>query len=64
MLVNLKKIRLDKKLTLKQLSLKTGISTTYLNDLENLNRKNPSYKKLNKILEVLEVTIKQLERKY
>lgn len=64
MLVNLKQIRLDKKLTLKQLSLKTGLSTTYLNDLENLNRKNPSYKKLNKILEVLEVTIEQLEGKY
>lgn len=64
MLVNLKKIRLDKGLTLKQLSLKTGLSTTYLNDLENLNRKNPSYKKLNKILEVLEVTIEQLEGKY
>lgn len=64
MLVNLKQIRLDKGLTLKQLSLKTGLSTTYLNDLENLNRKNPSYKKLNKILEVLEVTIEQLEGKY
>lgn len=64
MLVNLKQIRIDKGLTLKQLSLKTGLSTTYLNDLENLNRKNPSYKKLNKILEVLEVTIEQLEGKY
>lgn len=64
MLVNLKPIRLKEGLTLKELSLKTGISTTYLNDLENLNRKNPSYKKLNKILEALGVTIEQLEGKY
>ena len=33
LLVNLKKIRKEKNLTLKQLSQKTGISTYYLSDL-------------------------------
>ena len=61
MLNNLKKIRIKRNLTLKQLSIKTGISITYLNDLENLYRINPSYKIVNKLCKVLNVTGNELE---
>lgn len=60
MLNNLKQIRINKKLTLKQLSIKTGISITYLNDLENLYRINPSPEKIDKLCEVLGVSEKEL----
>ena len=62
LLVNLKKIRKGKNLTLKQLSQKTGISTSYLSDLENLYRTNPNYKIVNKLLKVLNVKLEELER--
>lgn len=62
LLVNLKKIRKEKNLTLKQLSQKTGISTSYLSDLENLYRTNPNYKIVNKLLKVLNVKLEELER--
>lgn len=61
MLNNLKQIRIHRNLTLKQLSSKTGISITYLNDLENLYRINPSSEKVDKLCKVLEVTKKELE---
>lgn len=38
---NIKPIRKKEKITLKELSHKTGISTTHLNDIEN-NNKMPS----------------------
>lgn len=62
MLINLKKIRKEKGLTLKQLSMKTGISKSYLSDLENLYRINPSYKKVIEITKVLNTTIDKLEK--
>lgn len=61
MLNNLKQIRMNKKLTLKQLSIKTGISITYLNDLENLYRINPSSDKINKLCTILDVSEKELK---
>lgn len=61
MLSNLKQIRINKKLTLKQLSIKTGISITYLNDLENLYRINPSSDKINKLCTILDVSEKELK---
>ena len=61
MLNNLKQIRLERGFTLQKLSDKTGISTTYLNDLENLYRINPSKQKIDKLLGVLEVTKRELE---
>ena len=64
MLGNLKKIRIEKGFTLKELSKRTNISTTYLNDLENLNRKNPSYQIMDQLTKVLNTTIEELEGKY
>lgn len=64
MLRNLKKIRIGKGFTLKELSGKTNISTTYLSDLENLNRKSPSYKIMDQLTKVLNTTIEELEGKY
>lgn len=61
MLVNLKQIRVNKGLTLKQLSLLTGISKTYLNDLENLYRINPSKDIVDRLIKVLNVTKNELE---
>ena len=61
MLVNLKQIRVNKGLTLKQLSLLTGISKTYLNDLENLYRINPSKDIVDRLIKVLNVTKTELE---
>ena len=57
-----KKIRKGKNLTLEQLSRLTGISTSYLSDLENLYRTNPNYKIVNKLLKVLNVKLEELER--
>ena len=62
MLINLKKTRKERKLTLEQLSRLTGISTSYLSDLENLYRTNPNYKIVNKLLKVLNVKLEELER--
>ena len=61
MLVNLKQIRLKEGLYLKDLSKMTSISKTYLNDLENLYRINPSDNKKDKIANALNTTIKELE---
>lgn len=61
MLNNLKQIRIKRNLTLKQLSIKTGISITYLNDLENLYRINPSLEKIDKLCTVLDVLEKELK---
>ncbi len=61
MLNNLKQIRIKRNLTLKQLSIKTGISITYLNDLENLYRINPSSEKVDKLCKVLNVSEKELK---
>ena len=61
MLNNLKQMRINRNLTLKQLSIKTGISITYLNDLENLYRINPSPEKIDKLCEVLGVSEKELK---
>lgn len=61
MLVNLKQIRLNEGLSLKDLSKMTSISKTYLNDLENLYRINPSDNKKSRIAKALNTTIKELE---
>ena len=63
LLINLKKIREERGLTLKQLSIKTGISTSYLSDLELLNRTNPNYKIVDRLLKVLNVSLEELEGK-
>ena len=54
-----KGIRKEKKLTLKQLSYKTGISTTHLNDIES-NSKMPSLIFAIKIAKALKVNINVL----
>ena len=58
----MKKTRKERKLTLEQLSRLTGISTSYLSDLENLYKINPNYKIVNKLLKVLNVKLEELEK--
>lgn len=62
MLKNLKQIRISKNLTLKQLSKITGISPTYLNDIENLKCINPSYKIVQRLIKSLDVNLDDLEK--
>lgn len=57
---NIKKIRENKKLSIRKLSQLTGISRTYLNDLENNRKFNPTLDTLYKISSVLDVNIKKL----
>lgn len=55
----IKSIRKEQKLTLKQLSYKTGISSTHLNDIE-CNYKMPSLIFAIKIAKALKVNINDL----
>ena len=55
----IKSIRKEQKLTLKQLSYKTGISSTHLNDIES-NSKMPSLIFAIKIAKALKVNINDL----
>lgn len=55
----LKEKRKEKKFTLAQLSAKTGISTTHINDIEN-NIKEPSISMLVRIAKALDVKVEDL----
>lgn len=56
----IKKIRENKNLTIYKLSKLTGINRSYLTQLENNKKFNPTLNTLEKIASVLEVSIKQL----
>lgn len=56
----IKEIRNKQKVTLYTLSKNTGISRTYLRDLENNKKSNPTIQALYKIALVLDVNIKDL----
>ncbi len=56
----IKLLRRSKNITLYKLSQVTGISRTYLRELENNNVFNPTMKILDKIANALDVTIKDL----
>lgn len=56
----IKNIRLSKKITLYELSKLTGLSRTYIRNLENNKNVNPTLKSLNDIANALEVNIKDL----
>lgn len=56
----IKNIRESKKISLNKLSEKTGISKSYLHELENNKKFNVTLDKLYKIAKVLDVNIKDL----
>jgi transcriptional regulator with XRE-family HTH domain len=56
----IKKIRESKNITLYKLSKETGISRTYLRDLENNTKFNPTLLMLEKISNALNVKLKDL----
>lgn len=56
----IKSIRLSKNITLYQLSKMTGLSRTYIRNLENNKSLNPNLATLYKIANALEVNIKNL----
>ena len=60
---NIKNLRTLKKLTIRELEKKTGISKAYICDLENGKRTNPSQETLEKLAEVLDTTISELYSK-
>ena len=55
----IKDVRVKKNVTLKRLSILTGLSTTHLNDIEN-NKKRPSLYCLILIAKALKVNITEL----
>lgn len=57
---NIRKIRENRNISIRKLALLTNISKTYLNDLENNKRANPTLDILFKISNALEVNIKDL----
>lgn len=57
----IKEIRTEKKLTLKKLSILSGLSVTYINELEN-NLKCPSVITIEMLSKALKVDIKELYR--
>lgn len=61
MLSNLKKVRIRENLTIKQLSIISSISTSYLYELENLSKINPNYKIVKRLTKALNTTIEELE---
>lgn len=54
---NIKRIRKEKNITLKQLEDITGISNSYISDLENSRRVNPSVEKLEMLANALNVNL-------
>lgn len=52
----LKKLRKENKLTLKELSLKSGVSVSFISDIENM-RRNPSIETLESLAKALNVSI-------
>ena len=54
-----KEIRKEKNYTLEQLSKKTGISTTHINDIEN-NVKEPSFSMMVRLSYALDVPLGKL----
>ncbi|NFB30180.1 XRE family transcriptional regulator [Clostridium botulinum] len=60
---NIKKIRINKGLGLNETARKAGISGSYLSDIENGKKENPTVTTLNKIADALEVPLDYLTRK-
>jgi len=57
---NLKAKRLSKKLTQKQLAQKTGLSQSYINELENGRKSNPSATVIFKLADALDVPVSEI----
>lgn len=57
--LKLKKLRTDKKLSLQELSAKSGVSISYLNEIEN-GKKYPKPDKINELAKALDTTYDQL----
>lgn len=57
----IKEIRTERKMTLKKLSMLSGVSITYINELEN-NLKCPSIITIEMLSKALKVDIKELYR--
>lgn len=56
----IKDIRKDKKITLRELSEKTGLSVSYLSEIENNKVKEPSFSVISKICAVLGEKIEKI----
>lgn len=55
-----KEIRENKKISIRELSKKTNLSRSYLSELENNKKLNPTLQSLIKIANALEVNVKDL----
>ena len=59
----IRKIRIEKKLTQKRLSELSGVSESYIGDLER-NEKEPTISILHRLAKALDVDIRELYRYY
>lgn len=60
LIFNVKNIRLNKKISLSELSRRTNLSRTYLRNLEKNEVNNPTFQVLEKIAQALDVNVKEL----
>ncbi|MFQ9672889.1 MAG: helix-turn-helix domain-containing protein [Clostridium paraputrificum] len=56
----LKEIRIQKGLTIRELANKSNVSYSYISELENLNKSNPSKETMDKLAKALEITVAEL----
>lgn len=59
-MIKIKLIRLKKRMTLKDISMITGISDAYISQLENGKKANPTKEVLQKIADALGVPLSEL----
>ena len=60
---NIRQIRINKGMSLKELAYHTNLSSGYLSHLERGSRNNPSYKTMVKICEVLDKNLYEVFNK-
>lgn len=56
----LKEIRIQKGLTIRELANKSNLAYSYISELENLNKSNPSKETMDKLAKALGVTVAEL----
>ncbi len=56
----LKEIRIQKGLTIRELANKANVAYSYISELENLNKSNPSKETMDKLAKALGVTVAEL----
>lgn len=56
----LKELRIQKGYSIRELSIKSNVAYSYISELENGNKENPSKKVMDKLAEALNVTVSEI----